>query len=599
MVTTEKGSISIHTENIFPIIKKFLYSDHEIFLRELVSNATDASQKIKSLSGLGEYTGELGDLEITVKLDKEAKTITISDKGIGMTADEIKKYINQIAFSGAKEFLETYKEQTTEQIIGQFGLGFYSAFMVASQVEIITKSHKDEPAARWICDGSTEFEITAADKTERGTDIILHVAPDSEEFLDEYRLEGILKKYCRFMPLPIKIGETHINATEPLYTKSPRSLEDKDYLDFYQALYPYAEEPLFWIHLNVDYPFNLTGILYFPKVKNEMEMNKHKVQLYSKQVFITDELKDVMPEFLTLLHGVIDSPDIPLNVSRSYLQADKNVKQLSDYIMRKVADKLNELFKESREAYEKKWEAIGLFVKYGYISEPKFEERAKDILLVKNTEGKYFSTTEYTEFVQAAQTDKNNKVVFLYANEPKKQDFYVSNAKAKGYDVLEFEKNPVDDYFVRHLGMKLENVVIRSVDSATADKLIEQEIKIESILSDDEVTKLKDGVRTTLNLGENEVLTEAMSPTDMPIQVVEDEMFRQFAHMMPNAGGNGFNFTKVVVNTNHPLATKFLANQEANADAVWQAYDLALLSLNKLDGERLTSFIKRSLSLIS
>jgi molecular chaperone HtpG len=599
MVTTEKGSISIHTENIFPIIKKFLYSDHEIFLRELVSNATDASQKIKSLSGLGEYTGELGDLEITVKLDKEAKTITISDKGLGMTADEIKKYINQIAFSGAKEFLETYKEQTTEQIIGQFGLGFYSAFMVASQVEIITKSHKDEPAARWICDGSTEFEITAADKTERGTDIILHIAPDSEEFLDEYRLEGILKKYCRFMPLPIKIGETHINATEPLYTKSPRSLEDKDYLDFYQALYPYAEEPLFWIHLNVDYPFNLTGILYFPKVKNEMEMNKHKVQLYSKQVFITDELKDVMPEFLTLLHGVIDSPDIPLNVSRSYLQADKNVKQLSDYIMRKVADKLNELFKESREAYEQKWDAIGLFVKYGYISEPKFEEKAKDILLVKNSEGKYFSTTEYTEFVQAAQTDKNNKVVFLYANEPKKQDFYVSNAKAKGYDVLEFEKNPVDDYFVRHLGMKLENVVIRSVDSATADKLIEQEIKIESILSDDEVTKLKDGVRTTLNLGENEVITEAMSPTDMPIQVVEDEMFRQFAHMMPNAGSGGFNFNKVVVNTNHPLATKFLANPEANADAVWQAYDLALLSLNKLDGERLTSFIKRSLSLIS
>ena len=449
----EKGTISIHTENIFPIIKKFLYSDHEIFLRELVSNAVDATQKIKRLATLGQYTGELGDLTVEVSFDEKKKTITISDKGLGMTAEEIKKYINQIAFSGATEFVEKFKDaKDANEIIGKFGLGFYSAFMVAKNVEIHTLSYQEgsEPAI-WTCDGSTEFEIKKGKRKSRGTDIILHVNEDSEEFLDKWKLQGILDKYCKFLPIPIKFGtksesvedgvddkgekkwksvevDNILNTTAPIWTKSPSDLQDEDYLAFYKSLYPMGEDPLFWIHLNVDYPFNLTGVLYFPKVKNDFEMQRNKIKLFSRQVFITDEVKDIVPEFLMLLHGVIDSPDIPLNVSRSFLQADGNVKKINNYITKKVADKLSELFKKDRKVYEEKWNDIGLFVKYGMISEEKFYEKGKEFTLLKNTKDAYFTLDEYREKVAPTQTDKNDQLIYLYATDLKKQASFIDSA---------------------------------------------------------------------------------------------------------------------------------------------------------------------------
>jgi len=457
----EKGTISIHTENIFPIIKKFLYSDHEIFLRELVSNAVDATQKIKRLATLGQYTGELGDLTVEVSFDEKKKTITISDKGLGMTAEEIKKYINQIAFSGATEFVEKFKDaKDANEIIGKFGLGFYSAFMVAKNVEIHTLSYQEgsEPAI-WTCDGSTEFEIKKGKRKSRGTDIILHVNEDSEEFLDKWKLQGILDKYCKFLPIPIKFGtksesvedgvddkgekkwksvevDNILNTTTPIWTKSPSDLQDEDYLAFYKSLYPMGEDPLFWIHLNVDYPFNLTGVLYFPKVKNDFEMQRNKIKLFSRQVFITDEVKDIVPEFLMLLHGVIDSPDIPLNVSRSFLQADGNVKKINNYITKKVADKLSELFKKDRKAFEEKWNDIGLFVKYGMISEEKFYEKGREFTLLKNTKDEYFTLDEYREKVAPTQTDKNEQLIYLYATDLKKQDSFIDSALNKEYDVL-------------------------------------------------------------------------------------------------------------------------------------------------------------------
>src|SRR5690349_22810534 len=456
--TVEKGTISIHTENIFPIIKKFLYSDHEIFLRELVSNAVDATQKLKKLASMGEFNGELGDLTIEVSFDKKKKTITVSDKGIGMTGDEVKKYINQIAFSGATEFVEKFKDKADgKDIIGKFGLGFYSSFMVAYNVEIISRSYKvsdDNEAVRWECDGSTEFTLNAAKKAQRGTDVILHINKESEEFLDEWRLKGILEKYCKFLPVEIKFGTTEqsvedgvdsegkpkfktvtvdriINNPSPLWTKSPSDLKDEDYLKFYKELYPYSEDPLFWIHLNVDYPFNLTGILYFPKVKNDFDMQRNKIKLFSRQVFITDEVKDIVPEFLMLLHGVIDSPDIPLNVSRSFLQADSNVKKINSYITRKVADKLNELFQKDRKGYEEKWGDIGLFVKYGMVSEEKFNDKAKDFALLTNTKNENFTLDEYREKVKDFQTDKNGQVVYIYSNDPSKQDSFIQSANKK------------------------------------------------------------------------------------------------------------------------------------------------------------------------
>ncbi|MFL5774402.1 MAG: molecular chaperone HtpG, partial [Flavisolibacter sp.] len=505
----EKGSISIHTENIFPIIKKFLYSDHEIFLRELVSNAVDATQKIKRLSSLGQFNKELGDLTIQVKVDEAAKTLTISDKGLGMTAEEIKKYINQIAFSGATEFMEKFKEANdANEIIGRFGLGFYSAFMVAEKVEIQTLSYQDgaEPA-RWICDGSTEFEITEGNRTERGTDVILYINSESEEFLQKHRIQEILDKYAKFLPVPIQFGTRTtseedgvdekgdpkyksvevpniINNTNPIWTKSPSDLKDEDYLNFYRELYPMAEDPLFWIHLNVDYPFNLTGVLYFPKLKNEFEVQRNKIKLFSRQVFITDEVKDIVPEFLMLLHGVIDSPDIPLNVSRSFLQADSNVKKINNYITRKVADKLSELFKKDRKAYEEKWKDIGLFVKYGMISEEKFYERAKDFVLLTNTKNEHYTLEEYRDKVKEKQTDKEGNVVYLYTIDPERQDSYLQAAFKKGYDVL-LMNSPIDNHFISHLEHKLEKTALKRVDSDIIDKLIGKDDNLKHELTEE------------------------------------------------------------------------------------------------------------------
>src|SRR6201996_83296 len=510
----EKGTISIHTENIFPIIKKFLYSDTEIFLRELVSNAVDATQKIKRLSSLGQYNGELGDLKIGISFDEEAKTITISDRGLGMTAEEIKKYINQIAFSGATEFMEKFKEaKDANEIIGRFGLGFYSAFMVADRVEIETLSYQDgaEPA-HWTCDGSTEFEISEGSLVERGTEITLHINKDNEEFLNKGRLQEILDKYCKFLPVPIKFGtstqeeedgvdeegktkytsvetDNIINDTNPIWTKAPSELKDEDYLNFYKQLYPFSEDPLFWIHLNVDYPFNLTGVLYFPKLKNDFEIQKNKIKLYSRQVFITDEVKDIVPEFLMLLHGVIDSPDIPLNVSRSFLQADSNVKKINTYITRKVADKLAELFKNDRKAYEEKWSDIGLFVKYGFISDDKFYDKAKDFTLLTNTEKANFTLQEYKEKVSPLQTDKDGNIVYLYTNDPAKQDSFIQSANKKGYDVL-LMNSPIDSHFVNHLEMKLEKTKMKRVDANVADKLIAKEEQIVSVLTEDQTKQV-------------------------------------------------------------------------------------------------------------
>jgi len=454
----EKGSISIHSENIFPIIKKFLYSDNEIFLRELVSNAVDATQKVKHLSAINQYTGELGELKVTVKIDKEAKTITISDKGLGMTADEIKKYINQIAFSGATDFVEKFKDTNPDrnQIIGNFGLGFYSAYMVADKVEIITKSYQDAPASRWECDGSTEYSIDDADKAERGTDIILHISEEGEEFLEEARLQTILDKYCRFLPVEIQFGEKVINNPTPLWVKSPSELTDEDYISFYKELYPAAEDPLFWIHLNVDYPFNLTGVLYFPKIKNDFDIQKNKIHLYSRQVFITDEVKDVVPEFLTLLHGVIDSPDIPLNVSRSFLQTDGNVRKINSHITKKVGDKLNSLFKDDRQAFEDKWQDIHVFVKYGMITDDKFYDKVAKNCLLKNTKGEFKTLEEYKEVIGANQTDKDGNIVALYTNDTAAQHSFIQSAENKGYDVLVLD-HVIDSHFIGQLEQNLRN----------------------------------------------------------------------------------------------------------------------------------------------
>lgn len=625
----EKGNISIHTENIFPIIKKFLYSDHEIFLRELVSNAVDATQKIKQLASIGEYQGELGDVKIEVSFDAEQKTITVSDKGIGMTAEEIKKYINQIAFSGATEFVEKYKDKGDEQqIIGHFGLGFYSAFMVADKVEIVTLSHKDgAEAAKWVCDGSTEFEITSADKKERGTDIILHINEDSNEFLDQFRLQGILDKYCKFLPVEIKFGDKDesipdgedkegkpqyktvkkdniVNNPAPLWTKAPSELKDEDYLQFYKELYPFSEDPLFWIHLNVDYPFNLTGVLYFPKIKNELEIQRNKIQLYSRQVFITDEVKDVVPEFLMLLHGVIDSPDIPLNVSRSFLQADSNVKKINTYITKKVADKLGELFKKDRTEYEQKWSDIGLFVKYGMLSEEKFYEKAKDFALLENTDGQFHTIEEYKELIKTNQTDKDDKLVMLYATEPGKQHTFIESAKNKAYDVLKLD-GPLDSHFINHLEQKLEKVGLKRVDSETVDKLIDKDEKVDSVLSDKEKDTIKELFEKAIDNQNATIGVESLPADEMPIVVTMPEFMRRMKDMAKVGGGgmpmmgdfpDQFN---VAINGNHAIISKILkAKKVENKEKLArQAYDLALLSQDMLSGAELTSFIKRSIEI--
>jgi molecular chaperone HtpG len=629
----EKGTISIHTENIFPIIKKFLYSDHEIFLRELVSNAVDATQKLKKLSSIGEFNGELGELRVEVSFDKDKKTITVSDRGIGMTGDEIKKYINQIAFSGATEFVEKFKDKgDAKDIIGKFGLGFYSAFMVADKVEIISRSYKagENEAARWECDGSTEFELSTASKKERGTDVILHINEDSEEFLDEWRLNSILEKYCKFLPVEIKFGTKNenvedgtdaegkpqyktvttdriINNPAPLWAKSPSDLKDEDYLKFYKELYPFSEEPLFWIHLNVDYPFSLTGVLYFPKVKNDFELQRNKIQLYSRQVFITDEVKDVVPDFLMLLHGVLDSPDIPLNVSRSYLQSDANVKKISQHITKKVADKLQEIFKKDRADFEKKWDDINIFVKYGMISDEKFYEKAKDFALFKNIDKQYFTFEEYKEKVKPNQTDKDGNLVYIYASDAGKQDSFIEGAKNKAYDVLLLD-GVLDSHFINTLEQKLEKVQLKRVDSETADKLIDKDEKIESVLSTEEVEQVKTVFEKAINNKNFTVSVEPMSPGDLPVVVTMSEFMRRMKDMAKTGGGGGYAFMgampdnyNVAVNGNHPITQKILKaeSDDAKSKLAKQAYDLALLSQNMLTGADLTNFIKRSVDLVS
>ena len=628
----EKGTISIHTENIFPIIKKFLYSDHEIFLRELVSNAVDATQKLRKLASMGEFNGELGNLTIDVSFDPKKKTITVSDKGIGMTAEEVKKYINQIAFSGAAEFVEKFKDKADgKDIIGKFGLGFYSSFMVADTVEIVTRSYKasdEEESVRWECDGSTEFSISAAPQKTRGTDVILHINKESEEFLEEFRLKGILEKYCKFLPVEIKFGtkdesvedgvdkegkpkyktvkaDRIINNPAPLWTKSPNDLKDEDYLDFYKELYPYSEDPLFWIHLNVDYPFNLTGILYFPKVKNDFEINKNKIQLYSRQVFITDEVKDVVPDFLMLLHGVLDSPDIPLNVSRSYLQSDANVKKISQHITKKVADKLQDLFKKDRADFEKKWDDINIFVKYGIISDEKFYDRAKEFTLLKNVDNQYFTLEEYKEKVKTNQTDKEKQLVYLYASDKSKQHSFIEGARNKSYDVLLFE-GVLDSHFINTLEQKLEKTQIKRVDSDTAEKLIAKDEKLESVLTKEEEEQVKSVFDKAIDNKSMTVEVEAMSPDDLPVVITMSEFMRRMKDMAKTGGGYGFMGTmpdnyNVAINGNHAIVQKILKgeNEEQKTRLAKQAYDLALLSQNMLTGPELTDFIKRSVELVS
>ncbi|HLS70518.1 MAG TPA: molecular chaperone HtpG [Chitinophagaceae bacterium] len=626
----EQGTISIHTENIFPIIKKFLYSDNEIFLRELVSNAVDATQKMKRLASLGEYNQELGNTTIQVKLDKEAKTITISDKGIGMTAEEIKKYINQVAFSGATEFVEKYKEaKDAQEIIGKFGLGFYSAFMVADLVEINTLSYQEEAqAAKWTCDGSTSFTIDAGDRTERGTDIILHINEESEEFLSEGRIEEILKKYAQFLPVSIQFGTRTqhepdgedeegntkykeievpniINNTEPLWTKNPSDLKDEDYLDFYRELYPMSEDPLFWIHLNVDYPFELTGILYFPKVQNEFELQKNKIKLFSRQVFITDDVQEIVPEFLMLLHGVIDSPDIPLNVSRSFLQSDGNVKKINSYITRKVADKLQELFKEDRKSYEEKWSDIGLFVKYGMLSDDKFYDKAKNFCLLQNTEKENFTLDEYKEKVAPLQTDKNEQLVYLYANDVNKQYQYIKAAEQKNYDVL-LMNSPIDQHFIGFLEQKLEKTSLKRVDADLIQNLIEKEEEFEKVLNEDQEKQVIEIYKNTINNEHMEVKVTAQSPNDPPVTITMDEFMRRMKDMSKMGGGGMMNFYgtlpdkyNVNINANHPIMQDILnKNDEDSKQIAKQSFDLALLAQNMLDGQALSDFIERSVELM-
>lgn len=625
----EKGTISIHTENIFPIIKKFLYADHDIFLRELVSNAVDATQKIKRLALSGHYKDNVDQVKVEVSFNEKDKTITISDQGIGMTAEEIKKYINQIAFSGATEFMEKFKEaKDANEIIGRFGLGFYSAFMVAEKVEIQTLSWQEgAQPARWVCDGSTDFEISEGNRTERGTDVILHISKEHEEFLNEYKLRQILDKHCKFLPVPIKFGtrteqvpdgedqdgkpkyksvevDDIINNTNPIWVKAPSDLKDEDYKAFYKELYPFSDEPLFWIHLNVDYPFTLTGILYFPRVKKEMDLQRNKIQLYSRQVFITDEVKDIVPEFLMLLHGVIDSPDIPLNVSRSYLQADSNVKKINTYITKKVADKLSELFKSDRNSYQEKWKDIGLFVKYGMISEEKFYEKAKDFALLQNTAHEYFTIEEYRNKIQDIQKDKNGTLVYLYSNDPQQHDTYIQAILKKGYDVLIMDSS-IDNHFINLLEQKQEKSVFKRVDADVIQKLIEKDEQYDDVLTDAQKERLKEIFQKTIDKPMMEISIEANHPEELPVVVTADEFTRRMKEMAKMSGG-GMDFYgsmpetyKVAINGNHKMIHKILELNDESQQSLLarQAYDLALLSRGMLTGADLTAFVNRSVSL--
>lgn len=634
---TQQGTINVSTENIFPIIKKFLYSDHEIFLRELVSNATDATQKLKTLSGIDKFKGELGDLRVEVILDEKAGTLTIKDNGIGMTAEEVNKYINDIAFSGAEEFVNKYKDKA-EAIIGHFGLGFYSSFMVAKKVEIITKSYmKTKKAAHWTCDGSPNYTLTEHNKKERGTEIILHIADDSKEFLEKARIQGILDKYCKFLPIPIKFGtktrteyaerdeegnkkgedkeiveDNIINNPNPAWTKQPSDLKEEDYTNFYRELYPMTfEEPLFNIHLNVDYPFNLTGILYFPKIKENIQVQKDKIQLYSNQVFITDNVENIVPEFLTLLHGVIDSPDIPLNVSRSYLQSDHNVQKISNHISKKVSDKLKELFNADREDFEKKWDDIKIFIQYGMLSDEKFYDRATKFWLFKNTDGKYFTMDEYKAHIEASQKDKDDKLIYLYTSDVEGQHNYIDSAKEKGYDVLVMD-SPLDSHFVNQMEQKLENSSFARVDADTIDKLINKDEEAPSKLSDEEKEKLKPIFEAQVNPDAEEgkpskftVQFENLSENDMPVTVTQPEFMRRMNDMQKLSGQNpmmgmgGLEMFNLVVNANHPKVGEILRSKGDNKNKkAKQLCDLALLSQGLLKGKDLSEFLKRSVEMI-
>ncbi|NDI97534.1 molecular chaperone HtpG [Flavobacterium sp. LaA7.5] len=625
------GKINVSVENIFPLIKKFLYSDHEIFLRELVSNATDATLKLKHLTNIGEAGGvTYGNPFIEVKIDKEGKKLHIIDQGIGMTGEEVEKYINQVAFSGAEEFLEKYKESAKDSgIIGHFGLGFYSAFMVAEKVEIITKSFKDEPAVHWVCDGSPEFTLEPADKTERGTEIILHIAEDSTEFLEEYRIRELLKKYNKFMPVPIKFGtrtetlpkpedapedykaetvevDNIINNPNPAWTKQPSDLSEEDYKNFYRELYPMQfEEPLFNIHLNVDYPFNLTGILYFPKLSADLQVQKDKIQLYQNQVFVTDNVEGIVPEFLTMLRGVIDSPDIPLNVSRSYLQADGAVKKISNYITRKVADKLKSLFTENREDFEKKWNDIKIVLEYGMLSEPKFYEKAGAFVLYPTVDDNYFTLDELKEKLAATQTDKDGKLVVLYASNKDAQHSYIADAKEKGYEVLLLD-SPIVSHLIQKLEADNENLTFARVDADPIDKLIQKEEEQISKLSDEEKETLKTTLEAIVPKTTYTVQLEAMDSNAAPFRITQPEFMRRMKEMSQSGGGGMFGMGNMpemynlVVNTNHELTNSILHTEDkAQQEAlVKQALDLAKLSQNLLKGEELTAFVKRSFEMI-
>lgn len=628
----KKGHIGVTTDNIFPIIKKFLYSDHEIFLRELVSNAVDATQKLKTLSSLGEFKGELGDIAVRVSLDKEKGTITISDRGIGMTEEEINKYINQIALSSANEFLDKYKNDANA-IIGHFGLGFYSAFMVSKQVEIVTLSHKEgAEAVKWSCDGTPEFTLSKAEKTERGTDIILYIDDENKNFLEQGEIEKLLKKYCRFLPIPIVFGkktewkdgkseetdeDNVINDTTPLWTRKPADLKDEDYKKFYQELYPFTDEPLFWIHLNVDYPFKLTGILYFPKLKSNVDPNKNKIQLYSNQVFITDSVEGIVPEFLTLMHGVIDSPDIPLNVSRSYLQSDHNVKKISSHITKKVADRLEEIFKNDRPQFEEKWDNLKVFIEYGMLTDEKFYDRAQKFCLLKNTDGNIFTFEEYKTLISGNQTDKEGTLIYLYTNNREEQYSYINAAKDHGYDVLLLD-GQLDVHLAGMLESKFEKSRFVRVDSDIVDNLIKKEDIADADLTDKQKEELNETFKSQLPTIEKTEFTldyKALNENVTPIQITQNEYTRRMKEMAAMQTGMSFygempdNFT-MVINTNHPLVKQIIADvdgkeaEEAGKYAsenpvIKQLVDLALLSNNMLKGESLSNFIKRSTELIS
>ena len=615
------GSISVETENIFPIIKQFLYSDQEIFLRELIANATDATSKLLTLARRGEVEQEVTDTAIKVIIDADAKTLTISDRGIGMTEEEVLKYLNQVAFSSATEFVEKYKEEAS--IIGHFGLGFYSAFMVADKVDVITKSYqKDSQAVKWSCTGDPAYSLEEVEKEVYGTDIVLHISEDSEEFLQQYRISELLNKHCKFLPIPIEFGTKTeyvedesvqdedgnpvknevevpnvINNPNPAWKKQPSELSDEDYRNFYTELFPTGEPPLFWVHLNIDYPFNLTGILYFPQLGNQLEIQRNKIHLYSNQVYVTDEVKEIVPEFLTLLHGIIDSPDIPLNVSRSYLQSDRNVKKITEYITRKVADRLEEMFRKEREEFDKNWENMNVFVKYGYVTEEKFAEKAKKFMLLENVGGEYFTIDEYLEKITATQTNKDDLRVILYTNNKEEHDAYITGAQDLGYDVLNMD-TLIDVHFIQALERKLEKVSFVRVDSDTPSKLIAKEETVESVLSEDEQKDLETLFQKFVTQQGATVKLEALSPNDLPIVITRPEFMRRMQEMsaMQGMNMNMGDMYNVVINTNHEVVGTVL--KEGDEQKGQHLYDLARLQNGLLKGAELTAFIKKSVDLM-